>query len=125
MTVEVQKEASGYEASIRQYFQKELPQIAIQDKNDLLEIIFSVLVGTKETRFGPIPPPEHSVIIRNVIRQAIESEMPIPILVPFGGIKADRSPDIDIAEFSAIRRLVNLNYCVTKYYHPGDRKSVV
>ena len=43
MTVEVQKEASGYEASIRQYFQKELPQIAIQDKNDIIFIVAIIL----------------------------------------------------------------------------------
>ena len=113
-----------YDACIRNYFNKEFPNTFKPSKTELLEILAEVLVGTKETRFGPIPPPEHLVVVRDVIRQSIDNSIPIPILVPFGGIKGNKSSELDIAEVSAIKRLVSLDESIKRYYPLGIQANI-
>lgn len=107
-----------YQSDIARYFSKELP-ILQPTKSNLLEILSEIIIGSKEVRYGNIPAPEHLVNVRGVIRNAIENDAPIPFLVPFGGIKADKTGDIDVAEFAAIKRLNSLGECVKKYYSQG------
>lgn len=113
-----------YGDQIIRYFSKEIPTVIQPSKKDLLEILTDILIGTKETRYGVIPPPEHLVVIRDVIRKAVETEKPIPILIPFGGIKANKTGEIDVAEFSAIKRLVTLDQCIRTYYPMGTHMNV-
>ncbi len=113
-----------YDACIRNYFNKEFPNSFTPTKRELLEILAEILVGTKETRFGPIPPPEHLVVVRDVIRQSIDNSIPIPILVPFGGIKGNKTSQLDIAEVSAIKRLVHLDESIKRYYPLGIQANI-
>lgn len=113
-----------YDACIRNYFNKEFSVVFKPTKSELLEIIGEILVGTKETRFGPIPPPEHLVVVRDVVRQSIEKAIPIPILVPFGGIKGNKTSQLDIAEVSAVKRLVSLDESIKRYYPHGIQANI-
>lgn len=121
--MEATVKAGVHSNDILKYFLRELPSISI-NSSDLLEVIYTILIGTKETRYGSIPPPEHLVKIREVIKNAIYHKLSIPILVPFGGIKADKSGHIDVAEFNAIQRLVSLYKCIQKYYTPSIHVNV-
>jgi hypothetical protein len=107
-----------YSSVICGYFNKEFPNLKITN-GQLLEILAEILLGTKETRFGPLPVPEHQVVIRDIIRKAVEANKPIPVLVPFGGIKANKTGEIDVAEVQAIKRLMTLYEHVQRHYNPG------
>lgn len=108
-----------YKEEIIRYFSKEVPFIAPPNESNLLEIITDLLIGTKETRYGSIPKPEHLVVIREVIRESIEKFRPIPILIPYGGIKGNLSSEVDVAEFTNINRIAALDALVRKYFSPG------
>lgn len=123
MKVAVLTECAYADQIIRHIMKDYLPA-AVKAKNDLVEILSEVILGTKETRYGPIPPPEHLVVIRDVIRKSVEKGVPIPMLVPFGGIKANKTGEVDLAEVAAIKRLDTLNSCVKQFYKPGLRINV-
>lgn len=113
-----------YDTCIRNYFHKELPNVLKSSKTELLEILSEILVGTKETRYGPVPVPEHIVVVRDVVRKSIELDAPIPMLVPFGGIKANKTSEIDIAEVAAIKRLTSMDDQIKRYYTPGLQVNI-
>lgn len=108
-----------YNEEISRYFSRELPTLITPTKSNLLEILSEILIGTKETRYGSIPKPEHLVIIREIIRKAVENDLPIPILIPWGGVKGDKTSSIDIAEFIVINKLISLDNCIKRYYPKG------
>lgn len=101
------------------YFKQEFPVVGDLNNSDLLEILTNIIVGTKEVRYGPIPSPEGLVAIRKAIKTALENKAPIPILVPWGSIKSNFTSTVDIAEVSAINRLIALVQSIKKYYPTG------
>ena len=94
---------------------RDYPHNTELSKCEKVEAITNLIIGTKEVRYGPLPNPESLVYIRNVIRKAIEKREPIPVLVPWGSIKADFSSQLDIAELSALQRIIHLNQEIEKY----------
>ena len=118
------KAQGAYAEIICKYFIEQFPRIANISKTELLEILTDILVGTKETRYGPVPKPEQLVIIRDTIAKSISLNAPIPILIPWGGIKGDMKSSIDVAEVAAIRQLVHLDEQVKKFHAPGTHIHV-
>lgn len=118
MKIALQNE-NPYSDIICRFFSQSFPKIFKPNKADLLEIITDLLVSTKENRYGPIPKPESLVVIRSVIRESIEDNSPIPILVPWGGIKASETDQVDIAEIGGIMQLINLDNAVKEIYPKG------
>lgn len=110
---------SEYAESICRYFAQQFPKVAHISKTDLLEILTDILLGTKETRYGPIPKPEEMVVIRDTIRKAIEANVPIPLLALWGGRKTTPSEGIDVAELIALRQILNVDELVKQYFAPG------
>lgn len=108
-----------YSPIIRRYFQGSLPKTAVIKGKDLLEILTTILLGSKDQRYGPKPSPESLVAIRVTIQKAVELGLPIPVLVPWGGRKMDKDIKLDIAEVSAIRQLLSVDECVRNVYPPG------
>jgi len=108
-----------YSSLIESYFIDSFPEIAVKDYKNTLDAVTRVLVGSKEIRYGPQPSPENLVAIRNVIRYAMDRSVSIPILVPWGGRKANVSDHLDIAEVSGIKQLLRVDNCVRKIYPPG------
>lgn len=98
---------------------QEFPSVSIMNDCELVEALSRLIVGTKEVRYGCLPSPEALVVLRKTIRNAIESNVPIPILVPWGSIKANFSASIDIAEVSAIQRVITLSHQIKEYYSVG------
>lgn len=108
-----------YSELITRFFQSEFPAHAVVSANDMLELLTTVIIGTNNTRFGPKPSPESQVAIREVIRYATAFNLPIPILVPWGGRKTIASRGIDVAEVVALKQLSCLRASVKEIYEPG------
>lgn len=109
----------GYNDVICRYFQTEFPSVFKSDMKGTLEILTNLLFGTKEVRYGTLPTPETSVAIRKVLASAIEKQLPIPVLVPFGGRKTNSKALIDIAEVSAIKQLIHLDKLIRTIHPQG------
>lgn len=84
-----------------------------------LDIITNLLISTKNIRYGAKPSIEGQYRIRQIIKACVSMGKPIPVLVPWGSIKADFSPRLDIAEVIALSTLSDLNKRIKKYYSPG------
>jgi hypothetical protein len=108
-----------YQDLIVKYFNQEFPQISKMNHNDKVDIICDIMIGTKEVRYGSLPNPESLVTIRKTIREAVLGDFPIPVLVPWGSMKGDYSGNVDIAEVSAINRLIHLNKTVMQIHPKG------
>lgn len=96
----------------------ELPGASFQHNENLVDKISELFMGTRNIRLAGCPAPESQVLIRNVIRTAISRGVPIPVLSA-AGPKKSNSGQVDLAEFSAIQKLVCLQERVSKYYSPG------
>lgn len=84
-----------------------------------LDIITNLLISTKNIRYGAKPSIEGQYRIRQIIKACVGIGKPIPVLVPWGSIKADFSARLDIAEVVALSTLADLNRRIKNYYSPG------
>lgn len=114
----IEKNADPFAPAISRFVQMEFPQQIVPGNGDLLEILSTTIMGTKQTRYGPKPAPEGQVAIRDVIRKYTALGEPIPFMVPWGSQKPD-STSVDVAELMAIRTLDCLHQRVRAYYDPG------
>jgi hypothetical protein len=110
---------NAYADIITRYFEQRFPGAFKAGKQELLEILTSLLVGTKEIRYGANPRPESLVKIRATILTAIEKDLPIPILVPWGGTKSVLTQRVDVAEVAALWQLITVDEVLRRYYEPG------
>lgn len=108
-----------YSNIICKYFQQSFPKVAKISNSNLLEILTTILIGTKDTRYGSLPSIESQFTIRKTIMDAIEMKLPIPMLFPWGGRKMDPKLSIDIAEVSAIKQMLYLDETSQKFHEPG------
>jgi hypothetical protein len=118
MKVSIRGADGGYELPIQMFALSSLDNPEYMGPTDTAEAVYRELIGTKQTRFGPLPQPEILVELRRVILQAVATKKPIPVLVPWGSEKPDGS-SIDVAELVAIKTLVCLNARVRRHYGPG------
>jgi len=96
----------------------EFPGSTRSDKCAVFEAVVAELVGTKQLRYGPTPSPEVLVSIREVVREAMAKDLPIHVLVPWGGSKQG-DHGIDIAELMAMKQLLTLADKLKLHYPPG------
>lgn len=108
-----------YGELICKYFSTHFHKAISPDSKQLLEILTSILIGDKNTRLGPVPPPEQLVVIRKTISQAIEMNQPIPILVAWGGRKTNADKGVDVAEVAALQQLMRMSDSVRAYFPAG------
>jgi hypothetical protein len=108
-----------YGEIISRYFQSGFPKSATTSKSQILDIVTDLLVGTKEYRQGPKPSVESLYTIRQTLAKAIEKGVSIPVVVPWGGRKMDKTLGLDVAEVSAIRQILQVDNVVRKVYAPG------
>jgi hypothetical protein len=109
---------------LERYFQERFPKVASIKKSNLLEILTDIFVGSKNIRYGPSPKPERLVAIRRVISEAIHNNVPIPILVPWGGTKPVLGELLDVADISGLFQLVHLDQQVRRFYSWGTTMNV-
>lgn len=113
-----------YSKMISEFVVCQFPGAKIQGTEPLLDILTKAFVASNQIRFGPAPNPESLVAIRAAIRANIEKELPIPVLVPWGGRKAKLGFGIDVAELSALKQLTALNQRVKEHYAPGITTNI-
>lgn len=108
-----------YEQQIRQFITAVFPQAFTCNATDLVDLLSTLILGTKQTRFGPNPSPEVTVAIRDVIRKAMAEQKPVPFMVPWGSEKPDGGGIVDIAELMALKQLAELQRKAVELYRPG------
>lgn len=118
MKIECNSE-NPYGGLIKNYFNLNFPSLIQTNEFELVEMLSTIILGTKEVRYGPLPNPEHLVVIRNIIRKSIENQKPIPFLIPWGGVKPNFSFDLDIAEVCGLNQIKQLIEKIKIIYKPG------
>lgn len=107
-----------YADLICKHMYRQFPQVMHNNKA-MLEVLSDIFIGTKDSRYGPVPSPEFQVTMRAAIKRAIDLGVPIPVLVPWGSIKSTFVDNIDTAELSAISQLNQLKSMVEQVYPVG------
>ena len=124
MTMHVTTDGDNpYAPVIRSFFHQQFPTWDLSNR-DLLEALTSAFLATNNLRYGPIPSPEVLVGIRDEIRGAILEQKSIPVLIPWGGRKADLRSGLDVAEVMAMRQIQDLQHRVTGFYAPGIKANI-
>lgn len=104
---------------ITNFLMQELPQFAEGHSEVILDAIYDILVGSRQIRLAGKPKPESAVAIREVIREAMDKGVPIPILIVSGPKKSPLHESIDIAELSMLKIINSVYEQVTKFYRQG------
>lgn len=97
---------------------REFPTQLVSGQDELVDVVTTEILGSKQQRYGPKPNAESQVAIREVIRFNVNQGTPIPFLVPWGSMKADYS-SVDLAELWGLKTLRCLNARVAGHYAPG------
>ncbi|OGY93947.1 MAG: hypothetical protein A2406_03525 [Candidatus Komeilibacteria bacterium RIFOXYC1_FULL_37_11] len=103
---------------VASFFRNEFPQKPITNSSQI-EAVLNELVGTRQTRVGPIPNDDSQEVLRKIISYYISINQPIPILVPTAPKKPVINEGVDIAELSAIKTMACLHKRVLAHYKPG------
>jgi len=111
-------QSDPYAEKIKTFVYSQFTTTCCKEKEILLDLVSKEILGSGQSRYGPLPNPESVVEIRRVISHWIEQERPIPILIPWGSEKPNGTA-IDVAELCAFRTLECLNNRVKQFYPPG------
>lgn len=84
-----------------------------------LNLLEEAFYSTGDTRYGPKPEVEDIAHVRQIISAYVALGKPIPVLCPWGSIKARFGENIDMAEVISIGQIVALNQRVKAIYAPG------
>lgn len=124
MDIDVYTECGQYAPLIRRHIAADFATLAKGlSKADITEVLTEILLGTKQTRFGPRPSYESIVSIREVLCDAVSRGLPIPFMVPWGSEKPDGSGP-DVAEVGALKSLQALDAEIRKVWEPGTQMAI-
>src|SRR5216117_2583235 len=84
-----------YAAAIERLVGREFPQLSSGRTEDVMEAVMLAVFATKQYRYGPRPGPESEVLMRDVVRRAIDAERPIPLLIPAASVKVPLGESAD------------------------------
>src|SRR5262249_45987241 len=90
--------------------------------DDTTTAIARVLLGSRKTRLGALPPPRSREVLRERIRHKVADGLPIEAILTWGPRKfyAEGRDDVsDVAEAVALERLFDLHRLVAGVYPPG------
>lgn len=96
----------------------------VTDSREILNIMENAFYADSHIRFGPKPELENRFYLRSVIKNYMDEERPIPVLVPWGSVKTSFTENVDIAEFMAIKQIIHLNDRVKEVYKPGIEVNI-
>lgn len=111
-------EEDVFSGVIRKFISTEFPAVT-KKKSTLVDTLTDAFVMSNDIRFGPMPSPESLVRIRNIIRDAVDHDKPIPVLSPWGSKKPNNWYSVDLAELMALRALSCLYRRINEVYEPG------
>lgn len=115
------EDENHYAELIRAFFVDQFPSATHADKSTKLDLVTAALIGTGQVRLGPQPNPESLVAIRDVVRRALDTNTPIPVLTPWGSKKPANGVHVDVAEIGALKQLACIQERVLRHHAPGLR----
>ena len=86
---------------VERFFFEAVPTMAVAP-SVRFEALSAAVIGTKQLRYGPVPPPEVQVAVRDVIRESPDG---LTFFVPWGVTKQQPGAKLDVLEFMALRQL--------------------
>lgn len=89
------------------------------NQKELTDVLTEILIGSRQLRNGPRPDPETLVMVRNNIRNTINTGDPFRFIIPMGPKKTQLFKSVDLAEMSALRNLLELKQNISSRYKPG------
>lgn len=89
-----------YQDLIMQFIHQAMPSVPVSP-TVRFEALAATVFGTKQRRFGPMPPPETQVAVRDVLREC----GPIQFFLPWGASKQTAGAKLDLLEFMAVKQL--------------------
>ena len=107
-----------YSGLVTQFVASNFPRPSVHFSPELTELLTNEILGSKMTRFGPKPPVESQVAIRDVIRKYTKEGLPIPFMVPWGSEKPNGT-GVDIAELSGLKTISCLSGAISRHYLAG------
>lgn len=114
----------AFSDAIRQFIISTFPAAAgTISRNDLIDLLTTLTLGNSKMRQGPNPKPEVVVAIRDVIREVVLDNKPIPFMVPWGSVKPDGT-SVDAAELVTLKMFEQLHKSVQEIYRPGIQVSI-
>lgn len=119
LTIKPADLSNPYGEMMANFFAQDFPGANITNKGSMLEALTAAFIASGQVRYGPAPNPESLVAIRAVIRDCIENNKPLPILVPWGSKKTKNYESVDVAELGALKQLACLQKRVTSFFAPG------
>jgi len=108
-----------YAEQIKTFLSLTFPSSISNDRKVLLETLTSLIIGSKQSRYGAIQDPESLVSLREVINGSISNGDSIPIIVPWGGSKQSSFLGVDIADVCALKQIQCMYNRVLDSYKPG------
>lgn len=96
-----------YTDVIQQFFYEALPA-ADAAPAVKFEAVSAAVFGTKQRRYGPLPPPEAAVLVRDALRAADAAGEPYRFFTPWASLKQDPARRLDLLEVCALRQLACL-----------------
>ncbi len=114
----VTEQIQEYIHGITEFTQGSKPRALNQ--NELPEKIYNIL--TTESHLARRPDPEFKKVIIGKIRQTIQEQKPLNMVLTVGGFKnyaARNAPHVDWAEVFAIKNMLNLCVPIAEIYQPG------
>lgn len=112
-----------YAPVIEKFIHQEFPRKLTGSSPLVVDLIADEIMGTKNTRYGAKPSVETQFAIREVIREKVSKDLPIPFMVPWGSQKPGGG-HVDIAELGALRVLANLHENIKEHYNPGAQFNI-
>lgn len=125
-TMQYQIQQTGlnpYGELMASFIAQNFPQFTPKNAGELLDMLTDAILASGQIRFGPKPTPESIVAMRQIIRAKMETNSPIPFVVPWGSEKPDGSGP-DLAEFMSLKTIQCLRDRISAHYMPGAEFSI-
>lgn len=96
---------------VTRFFYEAVPAMAVTPALKF-EAVSNAVFGTKQLRYGPLPPPEVQVAVRDVLRAGGKD---VQFFLPWGVTKQVPGGKLDVLEFMALRQLACLRDTLAKF----------
>ncbi len=96
---------------VTRFFYEAVPAMAVSPAVKF-EAVSSAVFGTKQLRYGPLPPAEVQVAVRDALRDGGKE---VKFFLPWGVTKQTPGAKLDVLEFMALRQLACLRDTLSRY----------
>jgi hypothetical protein len=97
------------------------------DNGSVSKTIVNLLMGSRKTRLGPMPPKRHQIELMRRVEKFVNDDRPIDIIVTWGPRKfyaVEEENSVDLCELMALERLQSFQKQVLQVYSRGIRVTL-